>query len=112
MFLLGSGFGSIFTGPFSETFGRTPVYLGSLSIFAIWVMASGLSPNIGAQIIFRFLAGVFGCAPLTCCGGTMSDIWSPVQKIWGFTLFACIAFGGPILVSAAFSPPNYPQSPY
>lgn len=99
MFLIGSGVGSIFTGPFSETFGRLPVYLGSLFFLAIFVMASALSPNIGAQIAFRFFVGIFGCAPLTCAGGTISDLWNPVEKIWSFTALGILAFGGPMIVS-------------
>lgn len=99
MFLIGSGVGSIFTGPFSETFGRLPVYLGSVFFLAIFVMATALSPNIGAQLVFRFFVGIFGCAPLTCAGGTISDLWTPVEKIWSFTLLGLLAFGGPMIVS-------------
>jgi MFS family permease len=65
--------------------------------FMIFTMASGLSPNIGAQITFRFFAGVFGCAPLTCAGGTISDLWNGLEKIYGFPLFAIPGFGGAML---------------
>lgn len=99
MFLVGSGVGSFFVGPFSETFGRLPVYIVSLLIFMIWIMASALSPNIGAQIVFRFLAGVSGSAPLTCAGGSISDLWDPVEKTWGMTIFAVPSFAGPMMVS-------------
>ncbi|KAJ3457792.1 hypothetical protein MRS44_014933 [Fusarium solani] len=64
----GIGVGSLFAGPFSETFGRNAVYIGSMLIFAIWIMGAGLSPNIGAQLAFRFLAG--------CCGST------PILWLW------------------------------
>jgi MFS family permease len=95
--LLGSAAGSLITGPFSETFGRNPVYIGTMFFFMIFTMASGLSPNIGAQITFRFFAGIFGCAPLTCAGGTISDLWNGLEKIYGFPLFAIPAFGGAML---------------
>ncbi|KAM6509357.1 hypothetical protein FSOLCH5_012358 [Fusarium solani] len=65
----GIGVGSLFAGPFSETFGRNAVYIGSMLIFAIWIMGAGLSPNIGAQLAFRFLAGCCGSTPIVCCGG-------------------------------------------
>lgn len=71
--------------------------MGSLAIFMIFIMASGLSPNIGAQIAFRFLAGFFGSTPLTCAGGTVSDLWNPLGKTFGFPLFAISGFGGPVL---------------
>ncbi|KAJ5535753.1 hypothetical protein N7513_008939 [Penicillium frequentans] len=96
-FLIGFGLGCLIAGPFSETFGRNVVYMGSLAIFMIFIMASALAPNIGAQIAFRFLAGFFGSTPLTCAGGTVSDLWNPLEKTFGFPLFAISGFGGPVL---------------
>ena len=96
-FLLGSAAGCLFTGPFSETFGRSPVYIGSMVLFMIWVLASGLSPNIGAQVTFRFFVGIFGCSPLTCAGGTIADLWNPLEKVYGFPMFAILGFGGAML---------------
>ncbi|KAM0720743.1 hypothetical protein Q7P37_004880 [Cladosporium fusiforme] len=97
MFLIGFGCGSLFSSPLSELVGRYPVYLGALSLFGIWIMASALAPNIGAQIVFRFLAGFCGAAPLTVAGGSMSDIWNPKEKTWAFPIFAISGFGGPTL---------------
>lgn len=74
IFLIGFGIGALIASPLSELFGRFFVYVGALSIFAIWEMASALAPNIGAQIVFRFLAGLSASAPLTVAGGSMSDI--------------------------------------
>lgn len=87
----------MFAGPFSETFGRNIVYLGSMIIFMIFVMASALAPNIGAQLAFRFLAGVFGSTPLTCAGGSISDLWGPLEKTYSFPIFAIGGFAGPAL---------------
>jgi MFS family permease len=66
-------------------------------MFMIFVMASGLAPNIGAQLAFRFLAGVFGSTPLTCAGGTISDLWGPLEKTYSFPIFAIGGFAGPPL---------------
>lgn len=97
LFLVGMGVGSLIAGPFSETFGRTVVYIGSLLVFMIWIMASGLAPNFGAQIVFRFLAGTSGSTPLVCAGGSVSDMFDSVEKTWAFPLYAVISFGGPML---------------
>ena len=43
-------------------------------VFMIFLMASALAPNIGAQLTFRFLAGVFGTTPLTCAGGQICGL--------------------------------------
>lgn len=60
-------------------------------------MACGLGPNIGSAIAFRFLAGFFGCPPLTCAGGTIADLWNPLEKTIFFPVYAIVSFGGPIL---------------
>jgi len=96
LFLIGFGAGGLFAGPISETIGRNPVYIATLSIYMIFIMASGLAPNIGAQLAFRFLAGFFGSTPLTCAGGSISDLWSPMESVYAFPVFATAAFMGPI----------------
>ena len=97
IYLLGFGTGSLVSGPLSEILGRNAVYAGSLTLFMIFIMASGLAPNIGAQLAFRFLAGIFGCPPLTCAGGTVADLWNPLEKTLIFPMYAILSFGGPVL---------------
>ncbi|KUI63323.1 putative transporter mfs2 [Cytospora mali] len=97
LYLVGMGVGSLVAGPFSETFGRNAVYTVSVFIFMIWIMASALAPNFGAQIVFRFLAGCSASAPLVAAGGSMADLYTPLEKTWAFPVYAVPAFGGPML---------------
>jgi len=97
LYLIGFGVGSLFAGPLSETLGRNPVYVVSLGVYMVFIMASALAPKIGAQLAFRFLAGFFGSTPLVCAGGSLSDLWSPVERTFAFPLFANAAFSGPVL---------------
>ncbi|KAK1978587.1 major facilitator superfamily transporter [Colletotrichum cereale] len=97
MYLIGQGVGCLVAGPFSETFGRNIVYTGSMVIFIFWILACGLAPNFGAHITFRLLAGCAASAPLTCCGGSVSDMFNPLEKTWAFPIYAINAFGGPML---------------
>ncbi|KAH8767432.1 major facilitator superfamily transporter [Diaporthe sp. PMI_573] len=97
LYLVGMGMGSLVAGPFSETFGRNAVYTGSMAVFMVWIMASGLAPNLGAQVVFRFLAGCSASTPLVCSGGSVSDMFNSVEKTWAFPLYAIAAFGGPML---------------
>lgn len=96
LFLIGFGFGALFAGPISETVGRNPVYIVTMTVYMIWIMASALAPNIGPQLTFRFLAGFFGSTPLTCAGGSISNLWSPMERVYAFPVFANAAFMGPI----------------
>lgn len=59
-FLTGFGFGALVAGPVSEVLGRSRTYLTTLGVMCIFLMASALAPNIGAQLVFRFLAGFAG----------------------------------------------------
>ena len=111
LFLVGFGTGtllSILEGPGGKLFsvvlimrrtgtvGRNPVYIITLSLFMIFIMASALAPTIGAQLVFRFMAGFFGSTPLTCAGGSISDLCSPMERVYAFPVFATAAFMGPI----------------
>lgn len=73
------------------------MYIVTMTLYMIFIMASGLAPNIGAQLAFRFLAGFFGSTPLTCAGGSISDLWSPMERVFAFPVFANAAFTGPVL---------------
>lgn len=96
LFLIGFGVGALFAGPLSETLGRNPVYILTLTIYMIFIMASGLAKNIQQQLVFRFLAGFFGSTPLTCAGGSISDLWTPMERVFAFPVFANAAFLGPV----------------
>ncbi|KAK5695953.1 hypothetical protein LTR97_008373 [Elasticomyces elasticus] len=97
LFLVGFGAGALFAGPISETVGRNPVYIVTLAIYMCFVLGSALAPNIWTQLIMRFLAGLFGSTPLTCAGGSISDLWSPLERVYAFPVFANAAFTGPLL---------------
>ncbi|QIW96975.1 hypothetical protein AMS68_002493 [Peltaster fructicola] len=97
LFLIGFGVGAMFAGCLSETVGRNPVYIVTLGLYMIFIMAAGLAPNIGAQLAFRFIAGCFAATPLVCAGGSLSDLWNPRERTISFVLFANSSFTGPVL---------------
>jgi len=97
VFLIGFGVGALLCGPFSEVLGRSLTYISTLAILCIFLMASALAPDIGAQVVFRFCAGFSGATPLVCAGGSISDMWAPLQKTYMFPVFAIGGFGGPAL---------------
>ncbi|OJZ91262.1 hypothetical protein ASPFODRAFT_41665 [Aspergillus luchuensis CBS 106.47] len=97
MYLIGVGFGSLFVGPISETFGRNFVYFTNLAVFMLFVMGKALAPNYGAAIVFRFLTGFFGAAPMTVAGGTVGDLWSPLELTFSLPFVTLASYSGPIL---------------
>ncbi|KAM0743062.1 hypothetical protein ACQRIT_003239 [Beauveria bassiana] len=97
LFLIGFACGSLVSGPFSETFGRNTVYFTTMLLYLIFIMASGLAPNPESHLVFRFIAGLFASTPLSCAGGTVADLWSPLEKTWAFPVYAIPAFMGPMV---------------
>lgn len=104
--LIGVGVGSLFSGPFSETFGRNLVYFTSMILVILFIMAKALAPNYGAALAFRFLCGLFVATPMTVAGGTVGDVLSPMQIPWGLPFMTFCSYSGPILgpVIGAFTP--------
>ena len=74
IFLLGIGVGSLFAGPYSETFGRKVVYLSALVLAMLFIMAKALALNYGATIAFHFLCALFAAASMTVAGDTIGDV--------------------------------------
>ncbi|EXA41372.1 hypothetical protein FOVG_09864 [Fusarium oxysporum f. sp. pisi HDV247] len=97
LFLIGFAFGSLLSGPFSETFGRNAIYLTTMALYLLFIMASGLAPNLQSHLVFRFIAGFFASTPLSCAGGTVADLWDPVEKTFAFPAYAIPAFAGPMI---------------
>ncbi|KAL3422127.1 major facilitator superfamily transporter [Phlyctema vagabunda] len=97
IFLIGFGFGALFAGPVSETVGRNPVYIITMGMYMCWILGAALAPNLATQLVMRFLAGFFGSTPLVCAGGSLSDLWDPMERIYAFPFFANAGFLGPVM---------------
>ncbi|GAB7348615.1 hypothetical protein MBLNU459_g6992t1 [Dothideomycetes sp. NU459] len=96
LYLIGFAVGSQFAGPFSETLGRNIIYIVTMFIYMLFLMACALAPTFGGHITLRFLAGFFGSTPLTVGGGTIADLWNPLEKTFGFPIYAFVGFSGPL----------------
>lgn len=95
--MIGLSFGSLLSGPFSETFGRNIVYIVTMFLYLLFIMAAALAPNPASHLVFRFMAGIFGSTLLTCSGGTVADLWDPVEKGYSFFVYSIPSFGGPVI---------------
>ena len=97
IFVGGYCLGPLAWAPMSELYGIRWSLLISLTGSTIFNMACALSPNIGALIIFRFLAGTFSSATLVIGGGVQANIW---EKDWlgvGMSVFSMAPMCGPAL---------------
>ncbi|KAL2060682.1 hypothetical protein VTL71DRAFT_9323 [Oculimacula yallundae] len=97
VYVLGFAVGPLFFAPLSEVFGRLPIYHACNLLFLVFNIACALATDLPMLIGFRFMAGVFGSAPLTNGGGTIADLVSAEGRgkaMWGFVMGPII---GPII---------------
>ncbi|KAI1174851.1 bicyclomycin resistance protein [Nemania sp. FL0916] len=74
VYLIGFAAGPVVLAPMSEIYGRVPVYHVCNIGFVAFSVACALAPSLNALIAFRFLAGLFGVAPITNGGGSVADM--------------------------------------
>ncbi|KAK9234753.1 major facilitator superfamily domain-containing protein [Lipomyces kononenkoae] len=80
VYLLGYAFGPLILAPFSELYGRLPVYHITVLLFILFNIACAKSFNLSMLIVFRFLTGVGGSGPLTIGPGSIADCFSQADR--------------------------------
>ena len=73
IYVLGYALGPLVLSPLSEIYGRLPLYHVNNALFTIWNLGAALSPNVGALLTFRLLAGLAGSCPVTIGNGSIAD---------------------------------------
>lgn len=74
--LIGLAVGQLLFGPMSDKYGRRPVLVASLTLFAISSLASIYSPSIEFFNICRFLQGLGGAGGLVMSRSVATDCYS------------------------------------
>ena len=97
IFVLGFAVGPLVIAPLSETYGRQPVYIISMSFFVICQLACALSTNVGMLLAFRFLAGCAGSTPVTIGGATIGDMFPKENRGGAMAVWGLGAQLGPML---------------
>ncbi|KAI9706222.1 MAG: hypothetical protein M1812_008245 [Candelaria pacifica] len=95
IFVLAYAIGPLILGPLSEVYGRVPVLQLSNLFFLVWNIACGFSRTKEQLIIFRFLSGLGGSAPLAIGGGVLSDCWRPEQRGRSISIYTLAPLLGP-----------------
>ena len=71
IFVLAYAVGPLFLGPLSEVFGRVYTLQLANCFYFAWNLACGFAQNTPQMIVFRFLSGIGGSAPLAIGGGVL-----------------------------------------
>lgn len=97
VFVLGFAFGPLVIAPLSETISRVPVYHVCNILFFDFTVLCAVSKSMAMLIVFRFLAGFAGVAPITCGGGTIVDLMPPERRGVTMSLWSLGPLFGPII---------------
>jgi MFS family permease len=119
LFAIIVAFGPLFLGPLSELYGRSHVlqisnlwYLGICSLitpieanesflFTVWNLACGFAQSKNELIVFRFLAGLGGSAPLAIGGGVIGDLFDEEHRGQAIAIYSLAPLLGPVVAPVA-----------
>lgn len=102
IYLIGYILGPMIFAPLSESYGRKTIMICTFVLFTAFVMASALSPNFAALVIFRLFAGIGASTPVSVIGGIYADLYN-TARARGFAMSAFMAgtawgpLGGPLI---------------
>jgi len=81
------GFAQLIYGPISDRYGRRPVLLGSIALFALASIACGLAQSIDQLLVARMLQGLFAAAEAVMCLAVFKDLFSEKEQVKGFAIY-------------------------
>lgn len=95
LYILGLAFGQLAYGPLSDRFGRRPVLMAGLALYAAAGLAAALAPSAQALIAARLFQALGGCAGLVLSRAIIRDLASPSEAARRLALLNLMATVGP-----------------
>jgi len=97
IFILAYAIGPLFLGPLSEMYGRVIVLQTSNLLYLFFNLGCGLAQTETQMIIFRFLSGLGGSAPLAIGGGVLSDLFTAEERGRAMSIYSLAPLLGPVV---------------
>ncbi|KAF2124722.1 MFS general substrate transporter [Dothidotthia symphoricarpi CBS 119687] len=98
IYLVGYVCGPMVWGPLSESYGRKGTMIYSYALFTVFSIASAVSPNFSALVVFRLFAGIGGSCAISVVGGICADVYhNPISRGRSMAIFMAATTFGPIL---------------
>ncbi|OAA56311.1 msf membrane transporter [Niveomyces insectorum RCEF 264] len=109
LFVLGYALGPMLWAPVSEAYGRRWSMLPAVTILGLFSIGSATSRTPAALLVTRFLAGVFGSAPISNVSAALGDFYGPRTRGVAMAFYSVCVLGGasigPVLGAAiVFNP--------
>ncbi len=96
-FMFGFSIGMLLYGPLSDSFGRRPVLLGGIVMFALASIACTVSFSIGSLIVFRFVQALGAGAASVLARAIARDAHEPHEAARVLSMLAIVTSIGPLL---------------
>lgn len=97
VYILGYAAGPLVIAPFSEMYGRAPVYHVSNTLFVIFTIACAVSSSLNMLIGFRLFAGIAGSTVISIGGGTFGDMFTPKERALAMSIWVMGPLLGPVI---------------
>lgn len=97
VYLFGMAIGSVVSAPFSEMYGRKPVYLITMVVFLVTVIPTGVTTSFTGILAPRFFSGFAAAALVTNSPGSVSDIVTPTYRALAFSFWSIGPINGPVI---------------
>jgi multidrug resistance protein len=95
IFVLAYAVGPLFLGPLSEVYGRVIILQLSNMWYLVWNLACGFAQTGSQMMVFRFMAGLGGSAPLAIGGAVLGDCFNAEQRGRAISIYTLAPLLGP-----------------
>lgn len=97
VYILGFVVGPLLFAPLTDLMGRIRILRFTVTFYLIFTIACALSTSLPMLIVFRFIAGCFGGAPMAIGGGVVSDLYPSGQRSRPMAWYSVGTMMGPAL---------------
>jgi DHA1 family bicyclomycin/chloramphenicol resistance-like MFS transporter len=97
LYFAGFAFAQLFCGPLSDGFGRRPVAIAFMSIYAVASLAALVAPTIEVLIAARFVQGIGAAAGVAIARAIVRDLFTHERSARIMNLIGIILSVGPAL---------------
>lgn len=87
-YLIGIAVGSVILAPLSEMYGRRPIYVVSLALFVVFVVACAVAQDIVTILVIRFFGAFCASAMISNAPGSVNDIVPEKYRALAFSVWS------------------------
>ena len=98
LYMMGLGLGSVIASPTAIIWGKRPVYLIGILLFAVSAVWCAVSPNYASLVIARIFMG-FAVSPCECLpSATVAEIFYLHERAYRLGIYTLLLLGGKNLI--------------